>query len=134
MTSHVAVLTLALLACSEYTMGQTGRSRPDAQEHEASTALDSEDLEPVLVRVSNLMTAGFSRSAARSLARRIAAQPLESERSYFYKVTYERRAIRLRIAAYMDDVDTPDLSFFTTADAARAIQRELEAYLKAKGH
>jgi hypothetical protein len=51
MTSHVAVLTVALLAFSEFTVAITGRSRPDAQEHEASTALDSEDLEPILVRV-----------------------------------------------------------------------------------
>lgn len=133
MTLHIAGLIAALLAMPESTRGQTERPRPSAQEHEASTALDTADLEPVLLRVSRLMTAGFSRTAALALARRIASQPLESERSYVYKVTYEGRAIPLRVSAYMDDVDSPDLYFFTTADAARAIQRELKAHLKAKG-
>ena len=135
MTFYRAVpVIVVLLAFPESARAQTERGQPGAYEHEASTALDLADVEPVLLRVSRLMTAGFSPTAARELARRIAAQPLESERSYLYKVTYKGRTIPLRISAYMDDVDAPDVSFFTAVDAARAIQRELKAHLKAKGH
>jgi hypothetical protein len=125
-------VTVLLLLFSGYILAGTEQSRPEPSEHEASISLDSDDVEPVLFRVSSLMTAGFSRSAARVLANRINAQPVESERAYTYKVTYRGRTIRLRVIAFMDDVNAPDLSFFTTADAARAIQGELEAYFKAQ--
>jgi hypothetical protein len=36
--------------------------------------------------------------------------------------------VPLRIQAFMDDVNTPDLYFFTTRELAAEIQREMTAY------
>jgi hypothetical protein len=99
---------------------------------EASTNLEVEGVAPLLQRVARLVE-GLSRSEVQSLAREIAALPIEAEREWNFKVRYRGGDVALRVVAFMDDVDAPDLAFFTTAELAAAIQREMRAYSQERG-
>jgi len=100
---------------------------------EASANFDMEDVEPVLRRISTLIESGFSAEDAKSLAAKISAQELESEHEYRYRVRIDGTSADLRVVAFMDDVDAPDLAFFTQPALARSIQTAIGAYMTASG-
>jgi len=70
---------------------------------------------------------------ATALAARIGKQAVDSTREYRYTVV--RRGVRspLRIVAFMDDVDTPDLYFYTDQALAQRIDAAMEKYFKEVG-
>lgn len=87
----------------------------------------------MLLRVSRLLASGFNAAEARSLAERINAQALDSGQEYEYHVTHRGTRLLLRIVAFMDDVDAPDIAFFTSPALAKAIDEQIAAYMEQAG-
>ena len=62
------------------------------------------------------------------LAREIAALPLTRVGRWRFDVMYNQRNVPLEIRAVVEDVDAPDVYFFTVPDLADEIQAEMRAF------
>jgi hypothetical protein len=122
-----ALLTLGIDARAQ-AQQRAVSARPDA-----STVFHSADVEPVLLRVSRLVSSGFSAADARALAERIVRIPVHAERTFVYQVTVRGERTQLRIVAGMGGVASPDLVFFTEPGLESEIDREIGAYFAAAG-
>ena len=107
--------------------------RPHPGEQESSTNLDAEDLAPVLTRLRHLTTGGLTTQQADSLRTRITAQPVQTEATYPLHLTRGGRAVTVRLVVWKDDPQAYDVFFFTTADLAKALDREIAAYMASVG-
>lgn len=110
----------------------TAQGKP-APGHEASANFDLEDVGPFLQRVVALIDSGFAIPDARALAARIGQQPVKSTREYRYTVVARGVRSPLRIVAFMDDVDAPDLYFYTDRTIAERINAAMKRYFKDVG-
>ncbi|HSD30299.1 MAG TPA: hypothetical protein VLB49_00170 [Gemmatimonadales bacterium] len=129
MTTHqcrsAAFLVLSGLVLSGCGSG-TRRSESGLQE--ASANFDLQDVEPFLTRVVALLDSGFTSTDVKDLARTLAAQPAKSERRYEYTVIAGGTRGPLQILVFMDDVDSPDITFFADSGLAARIQAAAKQY------
>jgi hypothetical protein len=93
---------------------------------------DLDGVGPFLSRLTTLVE-GFGDGEVRQLSEGIAAIPVESERTWDFMVRYQGAEVPLQVRAFMDDIDAPDLYFFSSPELAGAIQRELTAYAESLG-
>jgi hypothetical protein len=124
----VAVLGLSI-ACSS---GEPSGEADVSGLTEASMNFDLDGVGPFLSRLTTLVE-GFGDAEVRQLSESIAEIPVESERSWDFMVRYQGAEVPLRVRAFMDDIDAPDLYFFTSPQLASAIQRELRTYAESLG-
>lgn len=133
MRKCIACLTvsfLLVLALAPQCRAQSPRVPvAESGEQEASSGFDSEDVEPVLLRVSSLVKSGFSPAQAKELATRIVRTPVGSEMSAAYEVTVGTTRARIRIVAIMRDYAAPDVYFFSIPALAQAIDGQITAYM-----
>lgn len=127
----VALAVALALATPTLCLGQNPRPHPGEQESSAN--LDAEDLGPVLTRLRHLTTGGLTTQQADSLRARITAQPVQTEATYPLHLTRAGRAAAVRLVVWKDDPQAYDVFFFTTADLAKALDREIAAYMASVG-
>ena len=108
-------------------------AEPQGAVEEVSANLDIGDVEPVLRRISDVVESGFSDEDVKALASKITAQAVESEREHRYRVRIGGTSGELRVVVLMDDVDAPDIAFFTYPELARSIQRAIDEYMDGLG-
>ncbi len=77
-------------------------------------------IEPILRRLTSLVTSGFTKREAHELASRIAAQPMQTEQVYSYRVVRTGTHALLRIVVWKDDPDACDVFFFAPTDLTTA--------------
>lgn len=130
-SSFALVPILLALAAPVLCSGQN--PRPDPGEHEASANFDAEDLDPVLLRLSSLTSGGFTVQEAHKLVSRITAQAVRSEATYTLHVTRRGKPEVVRVVAWKDDPQAYDVFFFTTAELANALSREISSYMSSVG-
>ncbi len=132
MSSIRRLLTVAsaLLGLSTNAFAQKAAAAGD---HEASANFDAEDVGPVIARVAALLDSGLPQARVDDLTKRIVAQAVDSEKSYEYAVVYKGQKTRLRIVAFMDDEEAPDLAFFSSEPLIAAIDQVIEAYMAEVG-
>ena len=58
---------------------------------------------------------------------------VDSEKSWDFDVVHTGQKVPLQIRVFMDDVEAPDVYFFTTPELAATINRELRAYFDELG-
>jgi hypothetical protein len=125
----LATTPLLVIACS---VRESGSSATDGDLSEASMNFDADGVLPFLQRIGNIVE-DFSATQAQALANEIAGVPIESKRTWTFTVRYQGAEVPLRVHAFMDDTDSPDLAFFTKPDLAAVIQREMTAYAEERG-
>jgi len=111
----------------------TQNPRPRQAEVEASANLDADDVEPVLQRLSSLVSSGFSAHDAHILAIQIAAQPVRTEETHMIGVTFAGHRAAIRVVVWKDDPQAYNIYFFTAPDLAAALNRAIAAHMAAVG-
>ena len=104
--SVVAVVAMAVVAAAPIRA-----SGPLPGEAEASMNFDLVGVRPFLERL-NAIVGGFGAAQLSSLVDDIAKLPVDSTLTRTYAVTFKGKPVTLRIEAFMDDVNAPDLYFF----------------------
>jgi hypothetical protein len=110
-----------------------GCSQKETALKEASANFDMEDVAPFLKRLVALVDSGFTSADAEVLADRISKQALDSEREYKYPAGTKSGRTPMRIVVFMDDVDAPDIAFFTEPALADQINAAMAKYFEAVG-
>lgn len=100
---------------------------------EASMNFDLENVQPFLVRMAKHIESGFTGTEIRAIAEFVADTGVQDEREITLSVVVDGHSTPLVIRAFMDDIDAPDLYFFTTADLAAKIDSEFEAFCEELG-
>jgi hypothetical protein len=126
--SVVAVAVLSASASAE----PTSAAAPLAGETEASTGFDLVGVKPFLSRLTKFVQ-GFGIAEATQLADDIAKLEVDSTLNRVYSVRFNGQAVNLRVHVFMDDVDAPDLYFFSTKPLAHQIDLEIKAFAEARG-
>src|SRR5688500_10607304 len=117
MTARLFLLALALLcgACDE---------RPEM--FEAGMNFDLESVEPFLNQLDSQLQLGLPVAELVTFTRSTA---VEDERTKTVSVRFKGVATKLEYRVFMDDIDAPDLYFFTpSADLAAAINARLQKF------
>ncbi|MBN6102102.1 hypothetical protein JR064_07985 [Xanthomonas sp. CFBP 8703] len=94
---------------------------------------DQKGVGPFLGSLSQSFSSGFSANQADKLAAAIDSLPVEQTGSWEYGVTVNGKPERLVIVAFKDDVDAPDLAFYSPPKLAVSIQKQLESFAQAQG-
>lgn len=100
---------------------------------EASMNFDQDGVGPFLAELSRSFASGLDASQADALARSIDSLPVEQTGSWEYKVVANGKTERLVVVAFKDDVDAPDLAFYSSPDLAARIQKRLGVFARARG-
>jgi hypothetical protein len=97
---------------------------------EASMNFDQEGVGPFLNELSRSVNSNFDAGA---LTRAIDSLPVDQTGSWEYSVTSEGQTERLVVVVFKDDIDAPDLAFYSSPDLAVRIQTQLESFAQAQG-
>jgi hypothetical protein len=93
---------------------------------EASTSFDSENVGPFLGRLKPLIESGFSDGEIIQVQRMMERLKIDEEKELEFPIRYHGRQTVLRVRIFMDDVDSPDLYFFTDPELAKEIDKAME--------
>jgi len=88
---------------------------------------DPEEVRPFLERLTSKLPILQPTDIDR-LAREIAAVPAARVGRWRFDVVYNQRNVPLEVRAVMEDIDAPDVYFFTASDLADEIQAEMRAF------
>ena len=88
---------------------------------------DSEEVRPFLERLTSKLSI-LQPSDIDRLAREIVAVPVTRVGRWRFDVEYSDRHVPLEVRAAMEDVDAPDVYFFTVSDLADRIQAEMRVF------
>ena len=105
---------------------------PIAELAEASMNFDAELVAPFVERLSSLVT-GLAAPQIAQVVDAIEDLGIDEERELIFEVLHQRRAVRLKIRVGMDDVDAPDLYFFTTRELAAEITNVMADFCEEHG-
>jgi hypothetical protein len=98
---------------------------------EASMNFDPEEVRPFLERLTSKLPILQPTDIDR-LSREIAAVPVARVGRWRFDVIYNERNVPLEVRAVMEDVDAPDVYFFTASELADEIQAEMRAFADAR--
>jgi len=98
---------------------------------EASMNFDCEEVRPFLERLTSKLCILQPNDIDR-LAREIAVVPVSRVGRWTFDVVYKQRDVPLEVRAAMEDVDAPDVYFFTAPELADQIQAEMRAFADAR--
>lgn len=105
-----------------------------APSYEASTNFDAENVSPFLHQIARLFDSGFSDQEVAELARFALETKPEKERERRVSVTYHGRNVVLVFHVFMDDIDAPDIYFFSSdEDLAKVLQQQMESFSEGLG-
>ncbi len=100
---------------------------------EASMNFDQDGVGPFLVHLSRIVGPDFDSDAAEKVTDAVEALDVEQIGNWEFRVLDNGSPQRLVIVAYKDDVDAPDLAFYTSPELAARIQEQLEAFATEQG-
>ncbi|MCC4612987.1 hypothetical protein LL963_12920 [Xanthomonas campestris pv. esculenti] len=97
---------------------------------EASMNFDQEGVGPFLHELSSSITSNVDAGA---LTKAVDSLPVEQTGNWEFSVNSGGQTERLVVVAFKDDVDAPDLAFYTSPELTAKIQRQLESFAQAQG-
>ena len=100
---------------------------------QTSMNFGTEEVTPFLIQLANNPRFVFPEGVAQLVQQDLQEMAVEETRRWKLTCDLDRQPIHLEIEAFMDDVNAPDLSFFSTLEAVQEIEQELEAFAAAKG-
>jgi len=95
---------------------------------EASMNFDSENVRPFLERLKPLIESGFSDEEILQVQRMMEVLKIDDEKELEFPILYRGRETVLRVGIFMDDVNAPDVYFFTDPELAKEIDKEMEKF------
>lgn len=86
---------------------------------------DQEGVGPFLHQLSSSITSNLDAGA---LEKAIDSLPVEQSSNWEFQVNSEGQTERLVVVAFKDDIEAPDLAFYTSPELAAKIQQQLESF------
>lgn len=103
-------------------------AKPAPITSETSMNFDLEEVAPFLVRLANNPLFGLPEALAAQVAADLSALPVDQTRRWQVEGQFGGKPALLEIEAFMDDINSPDMTFFSSAAMVEEIDRELIAF------
>jgi hypothetical protein len=129
MRKIIATLAL-LLSTSGASCAQSTPPIDVAGLAEASMNFDQEGVGPFLKELSRSLSSDLD---ADRLTKAVDSLPVDQAGSWEFAVTSGDKTERLVVVAFKDDIDAPDLAFYSSPELAALIQEQLESFAQAQG-
>ena len=94
---------------------------------------DMENLEPFLLRVTNFVPEGFGQSEVSKVMAMVKSMAPDEEKEQEFPIQFAGKPSSLRVRVFMDDIDAPDVYFFSPRDLATTIDAEMERFCEELG-
>ena len=88
---------------------------------------DMENVRPFLQRISPLIEAGFGEAQIQQVCELAGSMAHDAEQELEFPIRYAGSDSLLRIGIFMDDINAPDVYFFSPPALAAQIDAEMEA-------
>jgi len=105
----------------------------DEELQESSTGFDMEHVRPFLQRISPLIESGFGEAEIQQVCQLAESMAHDAEQELEFPIRYAGRANLLRIGIFMDDIDSPDIYFYSPPALAAQIDAEMETFFDELG-
>jgi hypothetical protein len=125
--SRFAIIVLSfsmLCSCS------TPQKEASMDIQEVSCNFDLKNIQPFLARIPTLLDSGFTADNAIQIAAVVSKLKIDEEKQFEFPIRFKGAAIKLKIQAVMDDIESPDLYIFTSKELAGLIDEELQKFNK----
>jgi hypothetical protein len=103
------------------------------QLHEASMNFDTENVPLFLTRIAKLVESGFGTSEAERVLQDLKDLSPDQEAMSEFQVVFRGESVALKVKIVLDDIDAPNLCFFSSKAVADAIQQEMIRFAEEKG-
>lgn len=100
---------------------------------EASMNFDAEEVAPFLTQLTNNPRFTFPANLAAEIGGSLPNIEVDDTKRWSITCGFDGGDIAMEIEVFMDDIDAPDLYFFSTQDAVSELDRELVAFSEATG-
>mgnify|MGYP001792130730 CR=1 FL=1 len=100
---------------------------------ETSMNFDAEDVGPFMTVLSNNARFGLPGELGAFMRQEVSKLALDETKRWKIDGDFDGSPVQIDIEVYMDDVDAPDLTFFSTKSVIAEIDRELLAFGAAMG-
>jgi hypothetical protein len=95
---------------------------------ESSMNFDLENVPPFLVRVSPLVESGFGEAEIWRVVKLVNELEHDDEGELLFNIRYDGQPCELRVRVFMDDIESPDMYFFSPPGLAEKISDEMERF------
>jgi len=112
------------------------KKKPDEQPEplqEFSTNFDPEMVRPFLERIQPFIESGFGAPQIEQVCQFVAGTPHDVERSLEFAIRHAGKSAKLQIRVFMDDIDAPDIYFFSPPALSQKIQAEYIKFADERG-
>ena len=100
---------------------------------EASGNFEVEQLPDFLSRLKTLVDSGFDESEILQVQTIAETMPIDSSKQLEFPIDFKGINTSLKIKLFMDESESPEVSFVTQPDLAEAIDREISAFFRESG-
>jgi len=128
----LAIVILLIVAVAVPVMG-CRKKRASSDLHESSMGFDMQNLQPFLVRVSHIVQEGFTDSEIEAVMSAVKNMKPDEQKDFTFDITHNDRRTELKISIFMDDIDAPDVFFFSCAQLASTISNEMIKFTEELG-
>lgn len=95
---------------------------------ETSMNFDAQDVQPFLLGLTNNPRFGLPPELPSLVSEALPDIAVESRRRWQIDADFDGSRVTIEIEAFMDDIDAPDLYFFSSQPVITEIERELNAF------
>jgi len=100
---------------------------------ETSFNVDIANVRPLLLRIAQHVSEGFTESEIKRVGAFIAGTRFDSEREMTLSVVFSGKQTPFIIRVFMDDIDAPDVFVFSAPELIAVINAEVEAFFDELG-
>ena len=100
---------------------------------ETSGNFEVEQLPIFLSRLKTLVDSGFDESEILQVQTIAETMPIDSSKQLEFPIDFKGVNASLKIRLFMDESESPEVSFVTQPDLAEAIDREISAFFQQRG-
>jgi hypothetical protein len=100
---------------------------------ESSMNFDMKNLRPFLVRLSHIVQAGFSESEIETVISLAMKLKVDQQNDFTFDIKYNDKSTKLKISILLDDIDAPDVYFYSCPELANAINNEMVKFAEELG-
>jgi len=108
-------------------------SAPPDGLHSFSTNFDSDTVRPFLERIQPLIEAGFGSAQVEQVCQTVATLAHDQEQTLEFQIRHAGKDARFQIQVVMDDMEAPDLYFFSSPALTRQIESEFMRFARERG-
>lgn len=100
---------------------------------ESSMNFDMKNLRPFLVRLSHIVQAGFSESEIETVMSSANNMKVNQQNDFTFDIKYNEKRTKLKISIFLDDIDAPDVYFYSCPELATTINNEMVKFAEEFG-